>query len=221
MASRPITRVDRKTFHAEETGCSSEGQHAQNGWRPYPRYRSCRHFPAPSVGAYPLPELPPASDLFDAFGSCYITLSSVMTVRDGPGPDQPRLRGNLLVQEGSGSQLREIARSEWTILPVQQVAAYPWSCQSASSSARAPVPRRVGSTGPMSDGAHGMVQDAQSVSLLRIRVLRLWKGSNPAQHDVPIDGLFSFTFPCAALAQGSAKSLLSCRDRRNLGSWIQ
>ena len=28
LASRPITRVDRKTYYAEGTGCSSEEQHA-------------------------------------------------------------------------------------------------------------------------------------------------------------------------------------------------
>ena len=44
---------------------------------------------------------------------------------DGLGPDQPRLQGNLLCKK-DWIQLREIARSEWEILPVQEVAAYTW-----------------------------------------------------------------------------------------------
>ena len=41
------------------------------------------------------------------------------------GSDQPRLQGNQLCRKG-WLQLREIARSGWVILPVQEVAAYPW-----------------------------------------------------------------------------------------------
>ena len=44
---------------------------------------------------------------------------------DGLGPDQPRQQGNLLPRK-DWIQLRRIALSEWVILPVQEVAAYPW-----------------------------------------------------------------------------------------------
>ena len=46
-------------------------------------------------------------------------------VRDGPGPAQPRLRGNFLCRR-DWIQLREAARSEWAILPAPEVAAHPW-----------------------------------------------------------------------------------------------
>ena len=39
--------------------------------------------------------------------------------------DQPRLQGNLLCRK-DWIQVRKIALSEWVILPVQEVAAYPW-----------------------------------------------------------------------------------------------
>ena len=44
---------------------------------------------------------------------------------DGLEPDQPRLQGNLLCRK-DWLQLQEVARSEWAILPIQEVAAYPW-----------------------------------------------------------------------------------------------
>ena len=44
---------------------------------------------------------------------------------DGLGPDQPGLQGTLLCRK-DWIQLREIARSDCVILPVQEVAAYPW-----------------------------------------------------------------------------------------------
>ena len=44
---------------------------------------------------------------------------------DGLGPDQPRLQGNQLRRK-DWIQLREITRSEWVILPVQEVAAHLW-----------------------------------------------------------------------------------------------
>ena len=44
---------------------------------------------------------------------------------DGLEPNQPRLQGNLLCSK-DWLQLQEIARSEWAILPIQEVAAHPW-----------------------------------------------------------------------------------------------
>ena len=44
---------------------------------------------------------------------------------DGLGPDQPRQQENLLCRK-DWLHLQRIALSEWVILPVQEVAAYPW-----------------------------------------------------------------------------------------------
>ena len=43
----------------------------------------------------------------------------------GLGPDQSRLQGNLLRRK-DWIQLRKIALSEWVLLPIEGVAAYPW-----------------------------------------------------------------------------------------------
>ena len=96
-------------------------------------------------------------------------------VTDGPGPAQPRLRGNFLCRR-DWIPLREAARSEWAILPAQEVAAYPWcgECKPLRSSG----PRRVGLAGTMSGGAHGMVQAAQTVSATQNQNAATWKDSD-------------------------------------------
>ena len=53
-----------------------------------------------------------------------------------------------------------------------------WSRPLDLPSVRALVPRRVGSTGPMSDGAHAMLQDAQKVSGTQGQIAATRKGSN-------------------------------------------
>ena len=64
---------------------------------------------------------------------------------DGLGPDQPRQEGNLLCRK-DWIQLRRISLSEWVILPVQEVAAYPWcaECEHLRSLPRG-APGQVGS----------------------------------------------------------------------------
>ena len=46
----------------------------------------------------------------------------------GHGPDEPRLQGNLLWRK-DWIHLREIALSEWVLLLVEEVAAYPWCAE--------------------------------------------------------------------------------------------
>ena len=92
--------------------------------------------------------------------------------------------------------------------------------QSASSSARAPVPRRVGSTGLMSDGAHGMVQDAQTVSATHRGPGARTFAPAPAQHDIPIDGLLSFTLPCAIQNTCCLLAALWLRDQQKHSSHV-
>ena len=71
------------------------------------------------------------------------------------GPDQPRLQGHLLCRK-DWLQLREIARSEWTILPIQEVAAYPGAL-CANTSALETALKRAGPSGLTSAGRLAIV----------------------------------------------------------------
>ena len=64
----------------------------------------------------------------------------------GLGPDQPRLQGNPLCRK-DWLQQRDIARSEWAILPFQEVAACPWCivCEHLRSGNCSEAPGQVGS----------------------------------------------------------------------------
>ena len=112
-------------------------------------------------------------------------------------------------------QLREFARSEWDTLTAQEVAAYPWcaECKPLRSST-CPKTRRV-----------DRAQDAQTVSATHNQNAATWKGSNlrpcsSTQHDIPIDGLFSFTLPCAIQNTWYLLAALWLRDQQNHSSHV-
>ena len=174
------------------TGCSSEGQHAQNGW-PHPP-RKLSPYSCAICASIPTPQTGPWFSACSCLGSCCLTLFSVM----GPAPDQPRLQGNLLCRK-DWIQLREIARSEWAILPVQEVAAYPWCAE--CKPLRSSTSDASGRQGPCRMAPMAWCRTPRQCQRLRIRTLRPGRARTfhpaPAQHDIPIDGLFSFTLPCA------------------------
>ena len=84
---------------------------------------------------------------------------------DGFGPDQPRLQGNLLCRK-DWNQLRESARSEWVIPPVQEVAACP-GARSANTSAPEPASRRAGPSGLTLAGRRGTGAQARSMAFVQ------------------------------------------------------
>ena len=99
-------------------------------------------------------------------------------VRDGPGPAQPRLRGNSLMQEGLDPASRSCT-FRMGHPPRPRSSSLPMVC-------RVQDPCRMG------------LRQCQrlSISMLRPERTRTFAPA-PAQHNIPIDGLFSFTLPCA------------------------
>ena len=125
--------------------------------------RSCRHIPVPSVRASHSFNCPVVLGLFMARLLLSHQTSRVYGETSYAGRTGPSF-AELHVQNGPSSPSKKLQ-------PTPGV-------QSASPSARAPVPRCVESTGPMSDGAHGVVQDAQTVSATQNQNAATWKGSN-------------------------------------------
>ena len=159
MASRPINRVDRKTYFAEWTGCSSEGQHAQNGW------------------PYPPKKLSPY---------CCAICASIASA--------PRICSLLLVCRVQAPPLKRLS---------QDVSGRQGPCRMA----------------PMA-----WCRTPRQCQRLRFRMLRPGRGRTfapaPARHDIPIDGLFSFTLPYAMQNTWYLLPALWLRDQQNHSSHV-
>ena len=180
--------------------------------------RSCRHTLVQSVPASPLLKLPRGASPVHASvlaASHYLRSWSERWSWARPAA----FAGKPLLQKRLGHPPRPRSCSPHLV------------CRLQARSSTCPKSRRADMARV---GAHSMIQDAQTVSATQDQIAATGRTRTfalaPAQHDIPIDGLLSFTLPCAIqytcclLAalwlRDQHKHSLSCRDRRNLGSWI-